>query len=169
MTNKDQFDPSRHGIVAELPDGRVTVSFERTLKHPIEKIWQAISDPDSLADWFPEIRVDHANGTFQIWFGGDCDGPPHVEGALRAEPPHLLIMGSMKYELTEINDGTLLKFTDILVFTGNRSRQEIALAVLGGWHAFMDRLCLALDEKYDGKQIPEPDYSRIEVPGWNIL
>ena len=34
-------------------DGRPAVRFERTFRHPVERVWRAISDPAELPAWFP--------------------------------------------------------------------------------------------------------------------
>ena len=154
------------GAVGKLDDGRSHVLFKRQLKHPIDTVWRAISDPEQLAIWFPEIKLDaRLGGTFEIWFGGDCDGPPHVAGTVsRFEPPHVLELGSMRFELEATASGCVLAFTDILHFEGPRSDTEIANAVLGGWHRFLDVLEDALDGTTDVERL-EPDYSKIDVPG----
>ena len=36
-------------------------------------------------------------------------------------------------------------------------------------HAYLDKLELALEGKASIDDVPEPDYSMIEVPGWEIL
>lgn len=36
-------------------DGRPTLRFERTLAHPIERVWRAVSDPAELERWFPAV------------------------------------------------------------------------------------------------------------------
>ena len=171
MTNRTAFDHSRHGQIGRLDDDQVYVAYERQLSHPIEKVWRAISDPDELAVWFPGISVElKQGGKFQIRFGGDCEGPAHVEGVVAEfDPPNVLQMGSMRYELKSNEAGCLLKFSDILHFEGPRTRQQFAVSVLGGWHAYLYKLELVLDGKSDGKDVAELDYSAIEVPGWEIL
>ncbi|MEO2177533.1 MAG: SRPBCC domain-containing protein [bacterium] len=129
-----------------------------------------MTDPDALARWFPGITVERKKGgSFQIYFGGEGEGPAHVEGILtECDPPNVLQMGSMRYELESNNAGCLLRFSDILHFDGLRTRQQFAVSVLGGWHACLDKLELALDGK-PTTDVAEPDYSRIQVPGWKIL
>ena len=170
MTDRTPFNPLYHGQLNELEDGRVSVVFERQFAHSIEKVWRAISDPDELAHWFPGIKLDQkVGGSFKIWFGEGCEGPAHVEGQVTAyDPPNLLQLGGMRYELTANKDGCLLRFSDILMFDEIRTRQLFALSVLGGWHNYMDMLGDALN----GKEVlekPELDYSTVQVPGWKFL
>ena len=154
------------GSVGQLDDGRYYVTFKRKLQHRIDAVWRAISDPEQLAIWFPQIRLDaRLDGRFDIWFDGNCDGPPHVSGTVsRFEPPRVLELGSMRFELEATASGCTLTFTDILHFEGPRSDTEIANAVLGGWHRFLDVLEDALDGTTEVERA-EPDYSKIDVPG----
>jgi len=160
----------RLGTVGKLDDGRRYVHFKRHFNHPIETVWAAITDPNELAQWFPGFRAElRQGGEFKIWFGDGCDGPAHVTGTVtRYEPPNVFECGNMRYELEPTDNGCLLTFTDILVFTPPRSDEDIMNAVLGGWHKFLDLLDYQLHGgEVDPKHEPEPDYRRIEVAGRN--
>ena len=37
---------------------RYAVRFERHLRHPIDKVWRAISEPEELRQWFPDGGVE---------------------------------------------------------------------------------------------------------------
>jgi uncharacterized protein YndB with AHSA1/START domain len=41
-----------HGNL-ETIDGRPALRFERTLAHPVERVWRAVSEPAELERWFP--------------------------------------------------------------------------------------------------------------------
>jgi uncharacterized protein YndB with AHSA1/START domain len=170
QTDRTAFDHSQHGLIGKLDDDRVYVAYERQLPHSIDKVWRAITDAKELNRWFPGVTLEpEQGGKFEIWFGGECEGPAHISGnVIEFSPPNVLQMGSMRYELEANNKGCLLKFSDILAFQGARTRQQIALSVLGGWHAYLDQLELALDGK-GGRDVTEPDYSEIQVPGWEHL
>lgn len=158
---------SKYGKVIKRDDGRCTVVFERHLAHPIEKVWQAITDPTHLAKWFPGIEIElRQGGQFSIWFSGECEGPAHVSGEVSIyEPPHQLKLGSMLYELKATETGCLLRFTDVLNFTGTRSNEDITNSVLGGWHNYLDRLEESLDTGIATEQRPEPNYLDIPIEG----
>ncbi len=117
--------------------------------------------------WVPGIQFDPKPAArFDIWFGDDCDGPAHVSGTLDAfEPLRLLQLGSIRLELEQLGQGCLLRFSDVLWFDGKRTKAEFAKAVLAGWHQFLDRLELWLNEGRAVPHLPEPDYSEIDVPG----
>jgi len=171
MNTRIPFEKHKHGSVLETPDGKVMVVFERVLAHPPEIVWQALTDPDKLHQWFPGIQlVQQQGGVFNIWFGGECEGPAHVSGIVEVyDPPNKLVMGSMCYELEPISQGCLLRFTDILHFDGSRTKIHHALLVLPGWHSYLDNLEAQLDQQPERFGAPEIDYRNIEVPGWSIL
>lgn len=158
---------SKFGSVGRLDDGRVFVLFERRLPHSIERVWAAITDPAQLAKWAPGLQFDlKVGGSLDIWFGGECEGSAHVTGTVtRYEPPRVLELGSMRFELEADGSGCLLKFTDILRFEGPRSKAEITNAVLGGWHKFLDALEDALAGDVVDHEKPEFDYATIDVRG----
>jgi len=153
------------GSVGKLGDGRPFVLFERRLAYSVERVWAAITEPEQLAKWFPGFQLELASGgKFDIWFGGECDGPAHLSGTVtRYEPPNVLECGSMRFELQADGDGCVLTFTDILLFEGTRNTVEITNSVLGGWHRFLD----TLEDALAGNQVerPEFDYSTIHIPG----
>lgn len=171
MNSRTDFNHTRHGHIGKLEDDRVYVAYERQFSQSIDKVWRAITDPDELRQWFPGIEIElRVGGKFQIWFGGECAGPAHVSGTITEyDPPHVLQMGTMRYELQANESGCLLRFSDILAFEGPRTRQQFAISVLGGWHAYLDKLELALAGKAGAGDVSEPDYSKIQVPGWEIL
>jgi len=47
----------------QLPDGRWRLRFTRTLPHPPEKVWRAVTEPEHLARWFPTtIEGERSSG-----------------------------------------------------------------------------------------------------------
>ena len=162
-----ELDESRHGTVHHLPDGRVQVRFERQLLYPVQTVWAALTEQAQLDVWMPGVRFEaRQGGKYEIWFGGDCEGPAHISGAVEAfEPPYVLQLGTIRWELSETADGCLLGFTDVLVFQEGRSDAEITNSVLGGWHNYLDLLEDALAGRPVNHEQPEPDYAAREVPG----
>ena len=160
-------EESRFGTVHELPDGQVQVRFERLLPYSVDTVWAALTEQEQLDAWIPGLQFEaKEGGTYQIWFGGDCEGPAHVSGTVTAfDPPNVLALGTIRWELSETADGCRLLFSDVLVFEGERSRKQIADAVLGGWHRYLDMLEDALAGRPVEPDLPEPDYSVRDVPG----
>ena len=141
--------------------------FRRRLGHSHDRVWAAITDPAERANWVPGMRFEPVpHGRFDIWFGDACEGPAHVSGRIAAcEPPRLLELGSMRFELMPAAEGCLLEFSDVLWFDESRSRFDFANAVLAGWHRFLDTLAIWLDDGVSALDLPEPDYAVVDVPG----
>ena len=158
--------PPNSGSVGRRADGLPCVSFERCLPHSVAKVWAAIAEPEQRATWVPGIQFEpKPKARFDIWFGEDCDGPAHVSGELGAfQPQRLLELGSIRVELEPLGEQCLLRFSDVLWYDGKRTKRDFAHAVLAGWHQFLDRLELWLDEGRAELLLPEPDYSSVEVP-----
>ncbi|MYE13617.1 MAG: hypothetical protein F4X99_18570 [Gammaproteobacteria bacterium] len=158
--------PERLGAVGRHDDGSTVVRFERELAFPVDTVWRAITDPDLLASWFPGFAFEaERGGRYTIHFGGDCAGPADVEGPVVAyDPPNVLQCGTIRWELEAADASCRLTFSDVLQFQDGRSATEIANAVLGGWHRYLDLLEQSLSDTPD-LDTPEPDYSRLDVPG----
>ena len=150
----------RLGAVVRLDDGRTVVRFARRLPFPVDSVWRAITDRGLLASWFPGFAFEaERGGRYTIHFGGDCEGPADVEGTVVAyAPPNVLQCGTIRWELEAADDGCRLAFSDVLQFQDGRSDAEIANAVLGGWHRYLDLLEQSLEGTPD-PDTPEPDYS----------
>src|SRR5688572_30213869 len=48
---------SDEGIVREVDNG-YELRFERHFEQPVEEVWQAITEPEHLADWLGTTKVD---------------------------------------------------------------------------------------------------------------
>lgn len=111
----------QYGTIERAPAGG-TIRFERQLAYPVEEVWDAITEPARLADWWPPFAVDI---TVDLRVGGsitfdwpDGDGVQTLEFTiLRLEAPTLLehshtSPGSwQRFELEPTADGTRLRAT----------------------------------------------------------
>lgn len=155
---------SRFGIADKLDDGRIRVRFERKLRHSVERVWAALTDPNELAMWFPEITLEpRPGGRFEIEFGSrdgsDCEGAAIVSGDIaHFEPFRLLQCGTMRWELEATDDGCTLRFSDIVAVESGRSARDTAKSVLGGWHWYLDALEEALAGRAMDRTSPEVAY-----------
>ena len=167
MTDRNRADGDRYGTVEKDDEGRTLVRFERLVPYSIERVWSAITEPEELARWIPGIEFEcREGGTYQIWFGGNCEGPPHISGIVEAfQPPNVLQLGTIRWELSATESGCRLQFSDVLHFAGPRTRREFADSVLGGWHQYLDWLEDSLAGRAIDSDEPEPDYSIREVAG----
>jgi len=130
-----------------------TLVFERRIRHPIEAVWQAITESDELSKWY------FSRGTIEARLGGKVDfslGPAHVTGSVLIwEPPrvfeHEWIVdrpgfpkeesGVIRWELDSAGDETILKLTHRKL-PGPSSRNFVI-----GVHVRLDRLEAFLDQK----------------------
>src|SRR5262245_20071754 len=97
----------------QLESGRAVARFERSLAHPPEKVWRALTEDDHLAAWFPTtIEGERAAGAPLTFRHRDVDLEP-MSGEVRAcEPPSLLELtwgeDVLRFELSPEGDGTAL-------------------------------------------------------------
>jgi uncharacterized protein YndB with AHSA1/START domain len=123
--------------------GRPTLRFERRLRHPIGKVWRAISDPAELPAWFPWLVEIDARVGGRIGFThptGAATAPDAVITEL--DPPHVLAYrwgdGDLRWALTEDGDGC------VLVFTHTFTERSVAAKTAAGWHVSLDALLTVL-------------------------
>lgn len=90
-------------------DGRPAVRFVRTYRHPIQRVWSAITDTDELRHWFPSTaRIElRAGGT--VTFSDDQHMDDSKGTVLACEPPRRLAYSwggdELHYELESLGDG----------------------------------------------------------------
>lgn len=94
------------GIVERTPDGGV-IRFERQLPYPIRDVWDAVTDPERIADWWlpfdADITVDLREGG-ELRFVGRGDEEIDMRCTIvRVEAPMLL-------EHTHVDPGSLIRW-----------------------------------------------------------
>ena len=98
-------------------DGRYVLRYERRLRHPIEKVWDALTDPD--AAWRSGGRGRRCSSSPRAaargieWLNGDAVAEGRIT---RLEPPTTIefdtdIHGRLLWELQPDDDGTHLTLT----------------------------------------------------------
>ena len=142
---------SRYDGTVEHTAGGGVIRFERHLAYPIRDVWDAITNPTRLADWWlpfdADITVDLREGGLMV-MAATGDEPMTITCTiLRVEPPMLfehthVDPGSyMRWELETVETGCVLRLshfvTDPAVAIGN--------CYVVGLHASLARLepCLA--------------------------
>ena len=131
-------------------DGGV-IRFERHLAYPIRDVWDAITNPARLADWWlpfdADITVDLREGGEMV-FAATGDEPMTITCTiLRVEPPMLLEHthvdpGSyMRWELEPVDTGCVLRLSHFVT----DAAAAIDNCYVVGLHASLARLapCLA--------------------------
>jgi uncharacterized protein YndB with AHSA1/START domain len=132
-----------YGTLEHLDDGRSQLRFRRTLAHPPEKVWRAITETEHLAHWFPcTIDGERTAGARLTFVFPDRVVEP-IDGEMLAfEPPSLIEFrwgtDIVRIELEEAEEGTVLTLLDTLDEHGKAARDG------AGWHVCLDRLAAHL-------------------------
>lgn len=132
-----------YGDLEQLADGRWQLRFTRTLAHPREKVWRAISEPEHLVHWFPTtIDGERAAGAPLRFSFPAGDAPPFDGTMLAFEPPSLMELAwghdVLRLELEATDGGTRLTLFDVLEDQGKAARDG------AGWHTCLDGLAAHL-------------------------
>src|SRR6516162_6557887 len=137
MISPQQYTPGpASGAQVRKGGDKWTLILVRELRHPPEKVWQALTDPAELREWAP-FEVDGNLGTVGTvkltWTGT----PTALETRVtRADAPKVLEYNDTRWELEALGDGTRLTLWHDI------DRRFISWGA-AGWHiAFdvMDRL-----------------------------
>jgi uncharacterized protein YndB with AHSA1/START domain len=118
--------------------------YERSLAHPPEKVWRALTERQHLAAWFPTtIEGERVAGArLQFAFEEEMKIEPMLGEMLRFEPPSLLEFSwgsdTVRFELSPAGDGTVLVLSVGLEELGKAARDG------AGWHTCLDALALEL-------------------------
>jgi uncharacterized protein YndB with AHSA1/START domain len=140
-----------YGDLEQLDDGRWRLRFTRTLPHPPEKVWRAITEPGQLANWFPTtIEGERAAGA-HLRFAFPAGQLPAFEGEMTLyEPPSLMELrwgpDLLRLELRPVERGTELTLLDTLEALGKAARDGT------GWHTCLDALEAAMADRDDARQ-----------------
>ena len=161
MTDRAQYTPGPANMaqVRKNDGDKWTLILVRELRHPPEKVWQALTDPAHLREWAP-FDVDASLGTVGTvkltWVGN----PTPIETRVtRAEAPRVLEYGDNRWELEAFGAGTRL------TLWSNIDRRFISWGA-AGWHISFD----VLDRLLNGTPIPRlagGDVMKFE--GWQRL
>jgi uncharacterized protein YndB with AHSA1/START domain len=137
----------------ETRDDRYVLRYDRRLRHPIDTVWDALTDPDRVEEWLARAEVELAEGgrVRLEWLNGDAVAEGHIS---RLEPPHAIefdtdIHGRMLWELQPDGDGTRLTLT----VTAAIPDDHLA-SVRAGWHVHID----FLEDALDGRAVDWPNW-----------
>jgi uncharacterized protein YndB with AHSA1/START domain len=136
---------------------RPVLSFERRIPHPVQSVWEAVTRPEELAQWFPcEVEVDlRLGGRMRFVFAEMPleDGPMELLGEVtELDPPTRFSFtwgdDHLHFAIDPIEDGaaSLLRFS-VELDTKDKAARDAA-----GWHVCLDQLDLLLA----GKPMPRP-------------
>ena len=130
-----------------------TIRFERRSRHPVGKVWNAITDAERVAGWMHgpariELRV---GGDWVVDFGekGELDG---VIVRVETERRLAYVWGRslLEWELEPDAAGCRYSFVHHGQTPGLSPTEE---GLAAGWHAFLETLAAELDEvEYDAEK-----------------
>jgi uncharacterized protein YndB with AHSA1/START domain len=171
MTTRDDYQPGPANLARVVREGEQwTLVVTRQLHHPLEKVWQALTDPALLQAWAP-FDADGNLGQGGAMVKLATVGTPMSEQTTikRAEAPHLLEYGwgagNLRWELETLDGGTRLT----LWHTADQRFMAMGAA---GWQICFDVLDHALagtplgrmvgpqTMQFDGWQRLHADYAR---------
>ena len=168
MTTRDEYVPGpASGARIEKRDGdHWTLVLVRDLRHPPEKVWEALTDPAHLREWAPFDADGSLATTGRAVKLTTIGAPaPHVTETTvtRAEPPRLLVYSwggnDMRWELEPAAVGTRLTLWTSI------DRRYIAMGA-AGWHVCFD----VLDHFLGGAPIGRiAGMDTMKLGGWQRL
>lgn len=157
-------DQIRYAQVERDEEGRANLRYERLLKHPVARVWDAVSNPEKLALWLAEFNMELKIGApVHVQFTNNCtveNGQlvPKKEGdtskgQITALIPNELLeytwqwkdepVSVVRWELRPAGDDHCL-----LILTHHLLSEGFA-SVSAGWHTHLDMLEHVLDGKAD--------------------
>ncbi len=164
MNRRDRYVPgAATGARVDRKGEKWTLVLVRELRHPPERVWEALTDPAHLAEWAPfdADRNLGAVGPVKL----STVGTPMVSESVvtRAEAPRVLEFSwggnDLRWELAPSATGTHLTLWH------NIEKGYIAWGA-AGWHVCFDVLAAALDHEPIGR-IAGPETMKFE--GWQRL
>jgi uncharacterized protein YndB with AHSA1/START domain len=161
------------GTYLEIDD-RPAVRFERIYEQPVERVWEAISEPEQMSQWFPSPNVEHdARAGGSITLSGDPYAPDAKTSRVLVWDPPLRFAfewgdDQLHFTLAEVEAGTRLELVNYLATSGAASRnaagwemclEHLDRTVAGTWKASptdgsMEEFKPVL-EKYKAKGLPD--------------
>jgi uncharacterized protein YndB with AHSA1/START domain len=135
MTDREQYRPGPASGAQVRKDGeKWTLILVRELRHPPEKVWQALTDPVHLREWAP-FNADGSLGTVGATVKLTWMGTSNVTETTvtRGDAPKVLEYHDIRWELEALGGGTRLTLWH------NIDRRFIAMGA-AGWHICFDVL-----------------------------
>jgi len=182
MSNREKYVPGpAAGAEVERAGDKWTLVLVRELRHPPEKVWQALTDPAHLKEWAPfdaDGSLGTAGSTVKLTTVGAPTPMVSETTVKRAEAPRLLEYNwggqDIRWELEGSGGGTRLTLWH------NIDRRFVAMGA-AGWHICFDVLDHLLSAapigrivgpeamKFGGWHRLNVEYAKqfgVETPGW---
>ena len=160
MIDREQYTPGpAFGAQVRKGGDKWTLILVRELRHPPEKVWQALTDPAHLREWAPFVTDSSLGtaGTVKLtWVGNPT---PLETKVTRAESPKLLEYDDTRWELEPFGGGTRLTLWH------NIDRRFISWGA-AGWHISFDVLDRLLAGQPIGRIV---GVDAMKFTGWQRL
>ena len=151
----DLSDSPYDGVVERTADGGV-IRFERRLPYPIRDVWDAVTNPERLADWWlpfdADITVDLREGGEMVFTAREGEPMTMRFTVLRVEAPMLLEHthadpdSYLRWELEPVDAGCVLRLSHFVTDVSG----AIDNCYVVGLHTSLTRLVPCLD----GRPVP---------------
>jgi len=146
----------------EVDHETATIVFRRRLRHPLQDVWAAVTDPDQVAVWFMttvhredarggHLEMDHPNGVRATGRVLEWRPPRVYAYEWNLAPGPSVPRGEtsiVRWELNPCEEGTEL------VLTHQKLTRATAEVFVRGLSTFLDRLSAHLD----GTPLPHPPW-----------
>ena len=157
---REQYTPGPASGAEVRKDGeKWTLILVRELRHPPEKVWQALTDPVHLRAWAPfeaDGSLAGAGATVNLtWVG---TGRSQATTVTRADAPEVLEYGDIRWQLEPLAGGTRLTLWHSI------DRRFISWGA-AGWHICFD----VLDRLLSGTSAGLVVGDAMRSPGWQRL
>ncbi len=124
--------------------GRWRLRFVRSLPHPPEKVWRALTEPEHVSAWFPaDIEGERRAGAPLRFVFREGEGPTADGEMLTFDPPSTLAFRwgreLLRFELEPEGEGCRLTFVNVFDELGKAARDA------AGWHVCLDVLAYHLE------------------------
>jgi uncharacterized protein YndB with AHSA1/START domain len=182
MTDREQYAPGpASGAQVEKDGENWILVLVRELRHPPEKVWQALTDPSHLREWAPfeaDKNLGAAGTTVKLTTVGTPTPQISEITVARADAPKLLEYNwggnDIRWKLEALGEGTRLTLWH------NIDRRFISMGA-AGWHICLDVLERLLAGKpigrivgadamnFGGWQRLNAEYAKqfgVEMPNW---
>jgi uncharacterized protein YndB with AHSA1/START domain len=169
MTQREEYTPGPATGAQVRKDGEQwTLILVRELRHPPEKVWQALTDPEQLREWAPFDADGNLGAAGQqvklTTVRAPAPTPVVSETTVtKADPPKLLVYNwggnDVRWELEPVGGGTRLTLWTSI------PRRFISMGA-AGWHLCLD----VLDHHLDGAPIGRiVGVDALQFAGWHRL
>jgi uncharacterized protein YndB with AHSA1/START domain len=148
---------TRYDGVLERTAGGGAIRFERHLAYDVRDVWDAITSPDRLAEWWlpfdADITVDLREGGEMVFTGRSPEEPVTMTCTiLRLEPPavfehtHPAPGSTMRWELEAADTGCILRLSHVVPDV----QEAVDNCYLVGLQTSLDRL----EPSLGGRPVP---------------